>query len=566
MIFTQIQFWIFFTVVLAGLWLIGDGRRKLRNAFLFLASLFFYYKTGGVFLLLLLTVVAVNYLCGIVIGAARRKGVRLAAISAGIIADIVLLSYFKYTYFFADTLNSLLGTSIQVKDLFGAERIILPVGVSFFTFQAISYCIDVYRGKVKAVKNFLDFGFYITFFPQLVAGPIVRATDFLPQLDKGFNLGKRQFGLAVFWILNGLGKKFILSDYLAVNFIDRVFENPSLFTSFENLSALLGYALQIYADFSGYTDIAIGCAMLMGFFLPKNFDSPYKAHNIVEFWRRWHISLSSWLRDYLYIPLGGNRNITVGSVVVFALFATIASLISGSWVLGLVCAAVLAGGWVVARTKPSLKKLMVSNLNRMDTMLIGGLWHGASWNFVLWGALNAVGMFLSQVWERLGRLMRGILPPVLCALLLWAGYRFEAPLVTLLGYLAAVATAASWLSLAFKKVSAPASVIVSFLFICFTWLLFRNADLEDAGIMAGRICAGWNLSQIPQIVLHYWKVFAVMVAGFVIHFLPERFKRRYRLTFACLPLPLMLLAVILSVFVFYQFITADLQSFIYFQF
>ena len=175
------------------------------------------------------------------------------------------------------------------------DKIILPVGISFYLFQVMSYTIDVYRGHVKPVKNILDFGFYVSFFPGLVAGPIVRANEFIQQLYKPFCLSRRLFGMAVFWILNGLIKKIVLSDYLAVNLIDRVFENPLLFSGFENLFALFAYSLQVYADFSGYTDIAIGIAMLMGFYLPQNFDSPYKSRNPQEFWRRWHMSLSRWL-------------------------------------------------------------------------------------------------------------------------------------------------------------------------------------------------------------------------------------------------------------------------------
>ena len=170
----------------------------------------------------------------------------------------------------------------------------------------MSYALDVYRGDVKPVRSLVDFGFYVSFFPQLVAGPIVRAAEFIPQLYKKYNLTSYEFGLAFFWILKGLIKKMLIGDYLAVNLIDRVFANPASYSGFENLAALYGYSLQVYCDFSGYTDIAIGVALLMGFYLPKNFNSPYKAKNTGEFWRRWHISLSTWLKDYLYIPMGGS--------------------------------------------------------------------------------------------------------------------------------------------------------------------------------------------------------------------------------------------------------------------
>ena len=223
------------------------------------------------------------------------------------------------------------------------DRILLPVGISFFTFQAISYAMDVYRGHVAPVKNILDYGFFVSFFPQLVAGPITRAAEFIPQVYKEFSLTRAQFGLAVFWILNGLAKKMLIGDYIAVNFIDRVFTDPLRFTGFENLMALYAYSLQVYCDFSGYTDIAIGLALLLGFRFPQNFDSPYTAGSIQDFWQRWHMTLSRWLRDYLYIPLGGNR-------------------------------------YGTARTYRNL----------MITMLLGGLWHGASWTFVVWGAYHGV--------------------------------------------------------------------------------------------------------------------------------------------------------------------------------
>lgn len=219
--------------------------------------------------------------------------------------SVTIVCYFKYAYFFADVANSIFGTQLEVSNIagqginsfignsfFDVDSIVLPVGISFYTFQVISYTADVYKGLIKPVKNIFDFGFFVTFFPQLVAGPIIKASDFIPQLYRKFSLSRIQFGIAIFWILNGLVKKIILSDYLAVNFIDRVYDNPLLFSVFENLMALFLYSLQVYADFSGYTDIAIGLSLLMGFHLPKNFNSPYKAQNCGNFWKRWHISLS----------------------------------------------------------------------------------------------------------------------------------------------------------------------------------------------------------------------------------------------------------------------------------
>ena len=272
LLFTQFYFWAFFAIVLAFLCLFKN-KTLLRNAFLFFVSLFFYYKTSGLFLMLLGFVIVYNYLAGLLLPYCKRNIWRTFVVVTSVVVDLSLLCYYKYAYFITDVLNNLFGTSFVVKDwiaswgnsvvgsgVFSVDSIFLPVGISFFIFQAISYVVDVsrggstskHKGGIEPVRNFLDFGFYLSFFPQLVAGPIVRAKEFIPQFHKPFFLGRTQFGFAVFWILNGLAKKLILSDYLAVNFCDRVFENPLLYTGFENLTALFGYSLQVYADFSGY--------------------------------------------------------------------------------------------------------------------------------------------------------------------------------------------------------------------------------------------------------------------------------------------------------------------------
>ena len=336
LLFTQFYFWAFFALVFAVFSLL-HSKVLLRNTFLFAASIFFYYKTSGLFVILLLFTVVFNYFAALRLPLCRSDKAKKALMICGVAVDLSLLAYFKYAYFLTDLVNGLLGTSFAVFDIFAymgngfstsggfdVGSIFLPVGISFFTFQAISYIVDVRKGKIAPVQNFLDFGFYLTFFPQLVAGPIVRATEFTAQLHKPYSLSRNWFGIAIFWILNGLAKKLILSDYIAVNFCDRVFENPLMFSGFENLMALFGYSLQVYADFSGYTDIAIGVALLMGFYLPKNFNSPYKAKNAGEFWKRWHMSLSNWLKDYLYIPLGGNRNATPGTWICICTIALIA--------------------------------------------------------------------------------------------------------------------------------------------------------------------------------------------------------------------------------------------------
>ena len=318
LIFTGLFFWVFYGIVL----LIYSGiyrHRALRNIFLFGVSLFFYWKTSGLFFLILVFTTISDYYMGNLIYHSRKVSWKKSWLILSVVINLFMLSYFKYTYLFVDTLNHLFNLDMVVVNHlaiwsnrftgthFDVSMILLPVGISFYTFQSISYTVDIYRGKVDPVRHLLDFGFYVSFFPQLVAGPIVRASEFIPQLYKRYSLSMEEFSFALFLVLKGLFKKMFIGDYIALNFVDRVFSNPTGFSGFENLAALFGYSLQVYVDFSGYTDIAIGTALLLGFRLPKNFNSPYKATSVGNFWKRWHISLSTWLRDYLYIPLEGTE-------------------------------------------------------------------------------------------------------------------------------------------------------------------------------------------------------------------------------------------------------------------
>ena len=366
-IFTTPGFWIFLLLVLAG-YSVVYRKKARRNFYLFIISLYFYFKTGGLFLFLLIFITVVDYTCGLLIHRSKTRFKRKFLIIISLVSNLSLLAYFKYAAFITDVINNLFGTQIRVYDIlsdisnfymgtsFDTSFIILPVGISFFTFQSLSYTIDVYRNRMKPVRNIIDFGFYVSFFPHLVAGPIVRASVFMPQIYREFSLKKREFSHALFLITKGLLKKIIISNFIAVSFVDRVFEAPALFSGFENLMAVYGYGLQIYCDFSGYTDIAIGVALILGFRLPVNFNSPYKASSIADFWRRWHISLSTWLRDYLYISLGGNR-------------------------------------------KGRLRTL----INLMITMLLGGLWHGAALRYVIWGGLHGIGLVINKGWNFLFR-------------------------------------------------------------------------------------------------------------------------------------------------------------------
>lgn len=552
LIFTQSYFWVFFAIVL-GIFSLLYKHRAARNAFLFGASLFFYYKTSGFFFTILLFSTLADWLIGFQIDKSEQTSKRKGWLALSITINLLILIYFKYAYFFADSFNAVFGSqfnpvnhfALAANEAFGTsfrvDKILLPVGISFFTFQTMSYAIDLYRKDVKPVKSLLDFGFYVSFFPQLVAGPIVRAADFIPQLYQKYSLTKFQFGMALFWILNGLLKKMILADYLAVNFIDRVFANPGSYSGFENLMALYGYSLQVYADFSGYTDMAIGIAMLMGFTLPQNFNSPYKADSVGNFWKRWHISLSSWLKDYLYIPMGGNRGGSLFTYISLSFIVGFVFLLSESWIFlfSVVGAAAVLG--ILGRIFPALKEWYITNINIMMTMLLGGLWHGASWNFVIWGGLNGLGIVVYKLWRKISP---------------WENKN-------------------NWVKRAW-------AIFLTFQFISFTRIWFRSgsnntwaamqeghdiiAELFTANVMLLKITTDLDFSLAPEVLGSLWTVFAVMALGFVIHWLPESWKVEYRTRFAKAPLYAQLGVSVAAIFFIYQVLSSELQPFIYFQF
>jgi D-alanyl-lipoteichoic acid acyltransferase DltB (MBOAT superfamily) len=325
-------------------YILTQKTHRLRIAYVVAFSLFFYYKSSGIFFLLIIFSSILDYVIAKLIYDEKSNFYRKFYLIVSLLVNLVLLGYFKYTNFFIDNTNLIFDRNFEL------QEIILPVGISFYTFQTLSYTIDVYRKQLEPTKSFIDFLFFVSFFPQLVAGPIVRASDFIPQIYKRLNLTKEEFNAALFLIVGGLLKKAVISDYISINFVDRVFDAPSSYTSFENLMASYGYAIQIYCDFSGYSDMAIGLALLMGFWLPPNFRTPYQSASITEFWRRWHISLSTWFRDYLYIPLGGNK---------------------------------------------VSKSMLYRNL--FIVFFATGLWHGASWNFIIWGMLHGVFIVLERL-------------------------------------------------------------------------------------------------------------------------------------------------------------------------
>ncbi len=496
MLFTGLFFWGFFAFILT-VYSIIYKKNHVRNAWLFFMSLFFYYKSGGYFFTLLIFSTIADYSFGQLIYSAKTDLRKKLFVACSVIINLSLLGYFKYTYFFTDIFNSVLNTNFTVvnhlanwtNNLTGSSlnisRIILPVGISFYTFQTISYTVDVYRKKLKPVKNIIDFGFYVSFFPQLVAGPIVRAAEFIPQLYQKFKLTKQEFGHAIFLILNGLVKKMFISDYISINFVDRIFDAPTSFTGFENLMAVYGYSIQIYCDFSGYTDIAIGVALLLGFRLPINFNSPYKAINITDFWHRWHISLSSWLRDYLYIPLGGNKK---GKTRMY--------------------------------------------INLMITMLLGGLWHGANIQFVIWGGIHGLGLVIHKLWVKLN-------------LSLSKYYTSQSNKNIFLRFV---------------------SVFTTFHLVTIAWIFFRAESMETANDMIRQIFLNFQPALVPIMISSYYKILLLITAGLVIHWLPSSFKESYRGWFIKSHIIVKILIVVFIVFILYQVKSSEIQPFIYFQF
>lgn len=548
--FTRIGFWGFFAAVLSGFAFL-ERRIALRNAFLFFVSLLFYWKTSGWFVLILLFSTGSDWWIGRRIAPAEGSA-RKGWLALSLTINLLLLFYFKYAYFFADSLNPILGTHWAPTNALGeaanavlgtsfrVDRIALPVGISFYTFQTISYAVDVYRKEIQPVANPLDFGFYVSFFPQLVAGPIVRAKDFIPQLHRPYAVTRAGFGMGLFWILNGLLKKVWLADYLAVNLVDRVFSRPEGYSGLENLLGLYGYSLQVYADFSGYTDMAIGVAMWLGFQLPTNFNAPYKARNVGEFWKRWHMSLSTWLKDYLYIPMGGNRGgswftgIASGFILLF-----FALLVPNPGVL-LITAGTLCLGLGAALWSPRFRRWSLTNVNVMLTMLIGGLWHGASWNFVLWGGLNGLGVVVYKLWRRVSP---------------WEGND-------------------SW----WKPVLGG---LITFHFIAATRIWFRsgsNTTWESIG-EGHHLLTEWftanamvrqllhiGSSPVVDIAVGYAPLLALMAFGYGIHLLPDAWKVAYRKRFSEAGLGWHVAAAAVAIGLAWQAMQAGTQPFIYFQF
>jgi D-alanyl-lipoteichoic acid acyltransferase DltB (MBOAT superfamily) len=469
--FTTLAYAKFFALAFVVTWL-SARVRSVRLTFLLAASYFFYAQSGVAFLVLIFACSSADFVLSHAIGRAQDPSQRKAWLVLTVVMNLGVLAYFKYAKFGVDTALAALAT-------FGVHvpapvlSIALPVGISFFTFESMSYVIDVYRGELEPHPSYLEYLTFVAFFPHLVAGPIVRPRDLLPQLARAPVWREGEASSALLLIATGLFKKLAIADYLALNLVDRVFDAPTQYSALECYVAMVGYAVQIYADFSGYTDIAIGSAALLGVRFPPNFAAPYQAHDIVDFWRRWHISLSSWLRDYLYIPLGGNRH---GSLRTYA--------------------------------------------NLIATMLLGGLWHGPSWTFVVWGGLHGVALACNRAWrERFGDVLAST--PVLRVL----------------------------------------STFATFHFVLVAWVFFRAHTFRDARAIFGELAS--LTSYHPNLD---WRVLLVLAFGLGMHFLPLELEAKLRVRFGTLPGIVQGVALFAVLLVVRRMASAEAVPFVYFQF
>ena len=483
LIFSSGLFMIMFAVFIV-IYTLLHKKSMARTLFVLAFSYYFYYKSSGFYFFLIAVVTCSDYLIAEIISMTESRVGRKWLVALSLIVDLGLLAYFKYTNFFGQMWSEISGTPWHDFAIF------LPVGISFFTFQSLSYTIDVYRGKIQPVRNLLDYAFYVSFFPQLVAGPIVRASDFIPQMYRPIVVTREMLGMGFWYVITGLFKKAVISDYISINFVERVFDSPEQFTGLENLLGVYGYGMQIYCDFSGYSDMAIGLALLMGFRFNINFNNPFKAVSITDYWRRWHISLSTWLRDYVYISLGGNR-----------------------------------------------KGKFRQYLNLFITMFLGGLWHGASINFVVWGAFHGVALVLHKMWMSLTK-----------------GWGFVQ-----------------------SKIWNVLMVFVTFNLVSFGWLLFRNADLSltavinnndwgNMGVMLSQMLTKFHPELFLKVVTNYWQVFALIALGYTLHFVPDSLSQACKRAFVKMPVVVYALALIVLIVIITQVKTSEIQPFIYFQF
>jgi D-alanyl-lipoteichoic acid acyltransferase DltB (MBOAT superfamily) len=465
MLFNSVLYAVFLLATYAVFWLLR-ARRLARTLFLVLASYVFYfvgtYDTAvtqpvplgpigwsALCLGIIFVGSSLDFAIGRALGRTESPRVRRALLLLSIGYYLGVLAVFKYWNFAVDSFAQLFawgGLPVTPVHL----RLVLPFGISFFTFETMSYTIDVYRRQIPPADRYLDYLLFVCFFPHLVAGPIVRPHQMLPQLARPPVVTQEEQARGLFRIATGLAKKMAMGDVLAVAIVNPVFDNPERYSSLEVAVAVYAYAIQIYADFSGYTDVALGSAALFGYRLPENFDRPYVARSIQDFWHRWHMTLSSWLRDYLYIPLGGNRH----------------------------------GGLFTYR-------------NLMITMLLGGLWHGASWTFVIWGALHGAGLAVTRMVQR-RRAARG------------SDSRSRSP--------------------SRSRIADVAGVVLTFHFVCFCWIFFRAPSFEHASLVLARIAKGTTSAGNVSA-----RVVLTIAIALVAQYLPKNAMQRLTDRFAASP-------------------------------
>lgn len=466
--YTNINTEIILVAFFAVYTLIKQWSRTAMMLYVVAFNLYFAFNLNGSIMWLLPATACLNYALTQEMRLHEGKARKLI-LTATVVADLAVLAYFKYaTFLMNDVIGAMLRTNFSIRS------VALPVGISFYTFQAISYAVDVYRRRFTMDVTLLEYCFYLTFFPLLMAGPITRASNLIPRLRRCQQASSRMVWTGLWLIMLGIVKKNMISDYIG-QFTTWVFDAPQTFSGFENVAALLGYPVQIYFDFSGYSDLSIGVAALLGFWLPDNFRFPYRSLSLTEFWRRWHISLSTWFRDYLYIPLGGNR-----------------------------------------------KGTLRMYLNNFITMLVAGLWHGASWMFVIWGALHGIGLAVHKFFSRqLGM----TIPPTR-----WGN-------------------ALSWL--------------VTYVYVCFAWSFFRAKSLDLLGTMYAKVADDFSWAYLVPFVNARTMWTACLVGAMLFYLVPERAYTRLQLRFITLPWIAKLILFIVCMQTAIEVAQNDVQPFIY---
>lgn len=520
-------FFVYFFALFIALFYILRNKHQARRYVFCLFSLYFFYKASGWFVGIVIVCAVVDFFLSNAIYRMADKGKKLMLLIISICFNLGILVYFKYTNFFLEISNELFEAD------FHPLNILLPIGISFFTFENLSYTIDVYRGEFKPAKKFTDYLLFLSFFPKLMMGPIVRAHDFVPQINEPYHISEREFAKGFYLIISGLIKKLVISDFITLNLVNYIFDNPSLHTGLENLFAVYGYAMVIYCDFSGYSDIAIGIALWLGFKIPPNFLSPYQSKNITEFWRRWHISLSSWLKDYLYIPLGGNQKFSFTALFFMLLFLAGSFFMSVSlFHLSYFYAGLVAAGLLFIFVIPSFlsknSKGVAASFNLMTTMLLGGLWHGASWNFIIWGAIHGLGLGLHKIWMMI--------------------------------------TGKSLEKISKSSIYRIIMIAFTFHFVCFGWIFFKATDLNIAFSMLHQIFYDFDASVFLAFYDNYKTVLWMIGFALAIHFIPEDFVDKVIAKRKSFPLILYIIVFFLFLFLYGFFKSAEQVMPIYLQF